>query len=82
MPAEGAGGPGPSAVNAALALRDCLLAGLSEDSVTVVRELLEGRTQREISAQLGVSASALSQRVRRDGLAVMVRAENLLAEVN
>lgn len=79
---DGAGAPEPAAVNAALALLDAMVAGLSDESVIVVRDLLDGRTQREISDRLGVSASALSQRVRRDGLAVVVRAEALLAEVN
>jgi predicted transcriptional regulator len=47
----------------------------------VVRGLLGGRTQGEIAADLGVSASAVSQRVRNDGLAMVVAAEALLEEV-
>ncbi len=81
-PATGADGPDPAAVNAALALRDELLAQLSEESVIVVRGLLDGRTQRELADDIGVSASALSQRVRRDGLAVLARAVELLGKVD
>jgi hypothetical protein len=69
------------AVNAALMLRDQLLGGLSERSLSVLRGLLEGRTQREIAEAEGVSASAVSQRVRSDGLAVIVAAEEMLGRV-
>lgn len=74
-------GPRPEAVNAALLCRDELVGALSERSVMLLRGMLEGRTQRELAADLGVSASALSQRVRRDGLGTLVRADELLAQV-
>ncbi|HJQ05899.1 MAG TPA: SatD family protein [Nocardioides sp.] len=75
-------GPQPEAINAALLCRDELVGSLSERSVMLLRGLLEGRTQRELAADLGVSASALSQRVRRDGLGTLVRADELLAQVS
>jgi hypothetical protein len=76
--ADGYDGPDPDAVNAALLLRDELLGGLSERSLGVVRGLLSGRTQREIAEKQGVSPSAVSQRVRHDGLAALVASERLL----
>lgn len=70
--------PDPAWVDGFLLLRDELVGGLSERSLTVLRALLAGRTQREIAAQLGVSASAVSQRVRADGLAAIVASQSLL----
>ena len=79
---EGCAGPDPAAVNAALILRDEMLGGLSERSLGVLRGLLSGRTQREIAEKLDVSASAVSQRVRHDGLAALVASERLLGEIH
>jgi hypothetical protein len=79
--APDAGGPDPAAVNAALLLRDQLVGGLSQRSMSVLRGLLDGETQRDIATELGISASAVSQRVRHDGLAAIVAAEQLLGEV-
>jgi hypothetical protein len=79
--AEGVAGPDEAAVNAALLLRDQVLGGLSERSLSVLSGLIEGRTQREIADAEGVSASAVSQRVRSDGLAVLVAAEEMLGRV-
>ena len=71
-PAPDAGGPDPTAVNAALLGRDELVGRLSERSLSVLRGLLSGRTQREIADAEGVSPSAVSQRVRHDGVGVIV----------
>ncbi len=71
-PAPDAGGPDPAAVNAALLGRDELVGRLSERSLSVLRGLLSGRTQREIAEAEGVSPSAVSQRVRHDGVGVIV----------
>lgn len=79
--AEDEPGPQPEAINAALLCRDELVGALSERSVMLLRGLLDGRTQRDLAAELGVSASALSQRVRRDGLGTLLRADELLAQV-
>lgn len=62
-------------VEAALVLRDERVGGLSERSVSVLRGLLGGSTQREIAESLGISPSAVSQRVRADGLAALVAAD-------
>lgn len=70
-----------AAVNAALTLRDAMVGGLSGRSLSVLRGLLAGATQRDIAASLEVSASAVSQRVRGDGLAAIVAAHDLMGEV-
>lgn len=68
-------------VEAALVLRDERVSGLSERSVSVLRGLLGGSTQREIAGELGVSPSAVSQRVRADGLAALVAADESMGRV-
>lgn len=74
-------GAEPAAVNAALVLCDERVSGLSQRSLSVLRGLLGDVPQQEIATALGISASAVSQRVRADGLAAVVRAHDLLAEV-
>jgi hypothetical protein len=79
--AEGgaADAPDPGLVNAGLVLRDERVTGLSERSVSVLRGLLSHVSQRDVAEALGISASAVSQRVRADGLAAIVAAHDLLA---
>lgn len=60
------------AVEAALLARDELVGRMDERSLSVLRGLLSGRTQREIADEEGVSASAISQRVRHGGIGVVV----------
>jgi len=74
-----AGAPDAGLVNAGLVLRDERVTGLSERSVSVLRGLLSHVTQRDLAEALGISASAVSQRVRADGLAAIVAAHDLLA---
>lgn len=76
---EAVGGPDPGLVNAALVLRDERVSGLSERSLSVLRGLLVHTTQRDLAEELGISASAVSQRVRADGLAAIVTAHELMA---
>lgn len=78
---ESPDGPEPAAINAALVSRDALLAAASPRSWGVLRGLLGGMSQREIAAVEGISASAVSQRVRRDGLAALVATDELLGQV-
>jgi hypothetical protein len=67
------------AVNAALLCRDHLVGSVSERSVRLLRGLMEpGATQKQLAAREGVSASAVSQRVRSDGLGVVLAAHELL----
>jgi hypothetical protein len=78
---RGASGPEPEAVNAALMCRDQMVGSVSERSLRLLRGALEGRTQAELAQAEGISASAVSQRVRHDGLAVIVAADELLRKV-
>lgn len=65
-------------VNASLLLRDELVTGLSERSLSVLRGLLAGQTQRDLAEELGISPSAVSQRVRADGLGTILAAHELM----
>jgi DNA-binding transcriptional LysR family regulator len=64
--------PTAPAVEAALLARDELVGRLDGRSLSVLRGLLDGRSQRELAEEAGVSASAVSQRIRRDGIGVVV----------
>jgi hypothetical protein len=79
--AEGAGGPDPAAVNAALVCRDQVVGSLGERSLRLLRGILAGRSQVELAREEGVSPSAVSQRVRHDGLAALIAADDLLRGV-
>ncbi len=74
-------GPPEPAVAAALLCRDHLLGSLDDRSREVVTGLMAGRTQSEIAETLGISGSAVSQRVRTDGLGILIRACEQLREV-
>ena len=78
---EGVDGPDPRAVNAALLCRDQMVGSASERSIRLLRGALRGRTQAELATQEGISASAVSQRFRHDGLGVLIAADELLREV-
>jgi hypothetical protein len=71
----------PVALRSALLARDELVGGLDERSLSVLRGLLTGRTQREIAAELGLSESAVSQRVRRDGIGVVLQTTGWLEDL-
>lgn len=73
-----AGGPDPATLEAVLVLRDRSVGVLDDRSLTVLRGLLDGRTQRDVAAGLGITASAVSQRVRNDGLDALVEADELM----
>ena len=76
--------PRPEApwVEAVLVLCDRAVGGLSPRSLSVLHGLLEGRSQREMATALGISPSAVSQRVRADGLGAVLAAEELMREVS
>lgn len=74
-------GPDPRPIEAALLLRDEVVGRLSARSVMLLGGLLDGRTQTDLAEELQVSVSALSQRVRRDGIGVLLRSDELLGEV-
>ncbi|WP_036225750.1 SatD family protein [Marmoricola sp. URHB0036] len=79
--AEETDGPDPGAVNAALVCRDQMIGSMSERSLRLLRGVLDGDSQAELAAAEGISASAVSQRVRNDGLAMVALADELLEEV-
>ena len=66
-------------VTASLLLRDRALGSMAGVSKVILARLLDDVTQAEIAAELGISASAVSQRARRDGLHLLVEAEHRLA---
>lgn len=73
---------GDPAVRAALDCRDHLVGSLSSRSLRLLRGLMTpGTTQRELAHAEGISASAVSQRLRRDGIGVVIRASADLAEL-
>lgn len=79
--ADGVDGPDPDAINAALMLRDQVIAGLSERSLSVLDGLMEGRQQQEIADDLGISPSAVSQRIRADGLGILLSTDEMLGRL-
>lgn len=74
-------GPDVDLVNAALLGRDGLLDAMSTRSLSVLRGLLAGETQREIAESEGISPSAVSQRVRNDGVGLVVAMDERLRGV-
>jgi len=77
--ADGIEGPDPATLEAMLILRDQLVGDLAKRSMFLLRGLLTGTTQRALADDLGISASAVSQRIRADGLAALVAADRALA---
>lgn len=75
---EDPAGPDPDPVNAALMCQDQMIGSLSERSLRLLRGTLVGRSQAELAEDEKISASAVSQRIRRDGVAVIVAADELL----
>ena len=74
-------GPDPAAVNAALMCRDQMIGSASQRSLRLLRGTLAGKTQAELAEDEGISASAVSQRVRHDGLAVIAATDELMRTV-
>lgn len=76
-----ADGPSEPALCAALLCRDHLVGSLDDRSLRILGALMDGRTQAEIAADEGVSASAVSQRFRSDGLGLILAAAEQLRDV-
>lgn len=74
-------GPDPLPLNAALRCRDQMMGSLDDRSSRILRALMNGSTQAAVAESEGISASAVSQRVRADGLAVIVAAHRDLSEI-
>lgn len=77
-----ADGPGEPEVNAALLCRDHLVGSLDSRSRRVLGGLMSGRTQAEIADAEDISPSAISQRIRRDGLGLILLAQDELSRVS
>lgn len=69
------------AVEAALQCQDHMVGSLSERSGRLLKGLLDGMTQRDLATAEDISPSAVSQRVRADGLAVILRCHGLLKDL-
>lgn len=78
---QGAAGPDPDAINAALMCRDHLLGSLDDRSIRIVRGLLTEQAKKDIAQAEGISASAVSQRAGRDGLDLVVLASQYLRSI-
>lgn len=72
-------GPTGPALDAAVRHRDLLLAGLDDRSLRLLRGLLLQRTQRALAEEEGISPTAVSRRVHRDGLEQLVAIDADLA---
>ena len=71
--------PAEPAVNAALLCRDHLVGSLSHRSLRLLRGLMDPHTtQSQLAQREGISASAVSQRVRTDGIGAVLAAHELL----
>ena len=79
--AEQTDGPDPGPVNAALMCRDHLIGSASDRSLRLLRGTVDGLSQAQLADEEGISASAVSQRMRNDGLAVILAADDLLGGV-
>lgn len=73
------GDPAQAAVNAALLCRDHLVGSMSDRSLRLLRGLMDPHTtQGRLASREGISASAVSQRVRADGIGAVLTAQDLL----
>ena len=59
-----------TAVQAALDCLDFMVGSMSTTSRAILGGLMSGHTQQDLAERLAISASAVSQRVRRDGIGV------------
>ena len=67
-----------AAVQAALDCLDFMVGSLSTTSRQILGGLMHGRAQHDLAAAVGISPSAVSQRVRRDGIGVALEAMTTL----
>lgn len=71
--------PDPVRVDAFLLTRDEIVTGMPARSRRLLRGVLDGRTQAELAETEGISASAVSQNLRRSGAYAVLHAHELLA---
>ncbi|GAB3880343.1 SatD family protein [Terrabacter terrigena] len=70
-----------AAVQAALDCLDFMVGSLSTTSRQILGGLMHGRAQHDLAAAVGISPSAVSQRVRRDGIGVALEAMTTLGDL-
>jgi hypothetical protein len=70
-----------AAVNAALSALDHILGSLSQVSWRILGGRLERLTQKDIAAREAITPSAVSQRVRSDGIGVAMETMRMLGEL-
>lgn len=58
-------------LNSYLATRDALLSGLDASNASIVIDLIDGRTQRDIAGRLGIHESSVSRRIRNHRLGTL-----------
>ncbi len=63
-----------AALRVALDCLDFMVGSMSTTTRDILGGLMDGQSQHDVAARLGVSASAVSQRVRRDGVGVALDA--------
>jgi hypothetical protein len=74
--------PAPvAAVNAALTALDHLLGALSPVSWRILGGRLDGLSQKDIAAREGITPSAVSQRVRSDGIGMAMETMRMLGDL-
>ncbi len=69
--------PSSSLLRVATILRDEVLAGLDTSDATITLGLLDGKTQADIAASLGVTAGVVSRRAHRNGLLSLAASANI-----
>lgn len=62
------GAEGPELANAYLECRDFIVSGFDGRQRRIALGMLSGRTAAQVAAEEGISASAVSQRIRRSGI--------------
>ncbi|MEW1954932.1 SatD family protein [Terrabacter sp. NPDC080008] len=73
--------PVVAAVRAALDCLDFMVGSMSTTSREILGGLMRGQAQQDVADRLGISPSAVSQRVRRDGIGVALEAMATLGEL-
>ena len=82
--ASGSSGPDDTTTCLRVAL-DCLdfmVGSMSTTTRDILGGLMDGQSQHDVAARLGISASAVSQRVRRDGVGVALDAMAALGRLS
>lgn len=70
-----------AAVRAALDCLDFVVGSMSTTSREILGGLMDGHAQADVADRVGISPSAVSQRVRRDGIGVALEAMATLGEL-